>query len=262
MAVVVVTGCSSGIGLETAIAFAADGNTVYATMRDISKAERLTAATSQIGAEVKIVALDVASDTSVKAAADKILGETGAVDVLVNNAGIGRVGTVEELDETEAREMMETNFWGPFRLIRAFLPSMRARHGGVIVNVSSVSARVPAAACMGFYVASKQALGAMSEALRHEVAEHGVRVVVVEPGLHRTEVEANLPSPAWSPIYADMASQCREAVVQAVRAGADPFQVAKVILAATHDPGSPLHILVGLDAETMVRHYGGIPWTV
>ena len=155
MAVVVVTGCSSGIGLETALAFAADGNKVYATMRDTSKAGRLAAAAGGIDGEVKIVALDVASDTSVHMAAGRLLADTdGVVDVLVNNAGIGRVGTVEKPRRDRGpREMMETNFWGPLRVIRAFLPSMRARHPGVVVNVSSLSARVPAAPCLGFYAA-------------------------------------------------------------------------------------------------------------
>ena len=222
MAVVVVTGCSSGIGLETAVAFAAEGNKVYATMRNTSKAERLRAAAGGIGAEVNIVALDVTSDTSVRIAAERILAETdGVVDVLVNNAGIGRVGTVEELDETAAREVMETNFWGPLRLIRAFLPSMRARQSGIVVNVSSASPRFPTSACMGFYTGSKYALASMSEALSNEVVPFGVRVVVIEPGLFRTEVEANLPLPASSSVYGDQASRVRESVVLVVCRGFD-----------------------------------------
>ena len=220
MGVVIVTGCSSGIGLETTIVFARTGATVYATMRDTSKAGPLLAAAGDLGEHVEVVELDVTEDRSVAQAAQQILGATdGVVDVVVNNAGIGRLGAVEDLDAADARAVMETNCWGPLRVVRAFLPSMRARRSGVVVNVSSLAGRLPAMPSLGFYAASKHTLGAVSEALRYEVARYGVRVVVIEPGYHQTHVEANLPVPDTASPYADLARHARELTVEGVRAG-------------------------------------------
>jgi NAD(P)-dependent dehydrogenase (short-subunit alcohol dehydrogenase family) len=173
----------------------------------------------------------------------------------VNNAGIGAFGGVADCDPGEARRIMETNFWGPVRVIRAFVPAMRAQRGGVIVNVSSLSGRTPGWPSLGFYGASKHALDVISEALRYETARDGIRVVVIEPGSHLTNVEANLPPVETSSPYADLAVRVRQTVVDGVRAGADPADVATAIVAAVHDPKSPLHIPVGLDAIGAIAHY-------
>ncbi len=256
MGVVVITGCSSGIGLETAVAFGRAGEAVYATMRDTSKAGPLLEASARDGSRVEVVALDVTDDASVDAAAEQILEATGGrVDVVVNNAGIGAVGAVADSEPGQARWIMETNFWGPVRVVRAFVPAMRAGGGGVVVNVSSVAGRTPPAPCLGFYAASKHALGAISEALRYEVARDGIRVVVVEPGFHRSEVEANLPPIDATSPYADLARRTREITVDGVRAGGEPADVAQVIVTATQDPASPVHVPVGAGAVRSIAFY-------
>ena len=256
MGVVVVTGCSTGLGLETALAFGREGATVYATMRDTSKAGPVVDASVRDGSHIEVVELDVTDDTSVEVAAAHILGESdGRVDVLVNNAGIGAFGAVEDADATTARHIMETNFWGPFRMIQAFVPAMRARGSGVVVNVSSLSGRVPASPCLGFYAASKHALGSISEALRYEVAGAGIRVLVIELGTHRTNVEANLPDVDATSPYGALASRVSEAVKQGVRVGGDPADAAATIVAATNEPAAPFRLPVGADAIGAIAHY-------
>jgi NAD(P)-dependent dehydrogenase (short-subunit alcohol dehydrogenase family) len=255
MDVVVVTGCSSGIGLETCLAFARTGARVYATMRDTSRAGRLRTAAEAIGVGVEVVELDVTQDRSVALAAQHVLDDAGVVDVVVNNAGIGRVGAIEDLAESEARDVFETNFWGALRVIRAFLPTLRARHSGVIVNVSSMAGRLPPLPTLGFYGASKHALGALSEALRYEVARFGVRVVLIEPGMHHSDVEANLPLPHLESPYSELATRARDMTVQGVRRGGNAADVAHAIVAAAHDGNTPPHVLVGADAQAAVAEF-------
>jgi NAD(P)-dependent dehydrogenase (short-subunit alcohol dehydrogenase family) len=225
-------------------------------MRDTSRAEALVARGERDGSRIEVVALDVTDDVSVDAAARHILGATdGCVDVVVNNAGIGAFGAVEDSDPAEERRIMETNFWGPVRVVRAFLPAMRARRAGVIVNVSSLSGRVPPTPCLGFYAASKHALGAISQALRYEVARDDIRVVLIEPGSHRTNVEANLPPVDVTSPYADLAARTCQLTVDGVRAGDDPADVADAIVTAAQDSTAPLHIPVGLGAIGAIGHY-------
>ena len=144
MAVVLITGCSTGIGLETALAFARRGDTTIATMRNVAKADALKKRAADEGVDIEIEALDVVDDYSVSSAVGKILAHHGQIDVLVNNAGVGFGGPVETMPIDAARSLMETNFWGALRMIRAVLPGMRDRRAGVIVNVTSTAAGFPA----------------------------------------------------------------------------------------------------------------------
>ena len=225
-------------------------------MRDTSKASPVVDAASRDGLRLEVVELDVTDNASVQAAAAHILAASGGcVDVLVNNAGIGAFGAVEDSEPVVARHIMETNFWGPIRLMQAFLPSMRTRGSGVVVNVSSLSGRVPASPCLGFYAASKHALGTISEALRYEVAGAGIRVLVIELGTHRTNVGENVPDVDLTSPYGALASRVSDAVKQGVRVGADPAGAAAEIVAAVNDPGAPFHLPVGVDAIGAIAHY-------
>ncbi len=186
--VVLITGCSSGIGRAAARRFAREGYRVYASMRRPQAGADLRAEADAQGWMLSTPALDVNSDTSVEAAVSMLLAETGnRVDVLVNNAGYYCFGPIEETSPDELRAQLETNVVGVLRVTRAVLPIMRARRMGAIVNLSSISGRVvlPIA---GPYHASKWALEALSEALRYEVAPFGVRVTLVEPGPFQTEL--------------------------------------------------------------------------
>lgn len=187
MAVVVVTGCSSGFGLEGALAFARNGDTVHATMRDPARADGLLEAAAREELSVRISQLDVTQSESFADRLDAIVAESGHIDVLVNNAGIILAGSLEDTTEDALRHVMETNFFGPMLLSRAVLPHMRTRRRGLIIMMSSLSgiAGLPGDVA---YTGSKFALEGASEALRHEVDRWGIRVALVEGGLYSTNI--------------------------------------------------------------------------
>lgn len=177
---VLVTGTSSGIGRATARRLAGRNLTVYATARSRDSIADLA------DCSCRLLELDVTDEDNRRRVVETIEAEQGHVDVLVNNAGYGQYGAVEEVDLGAARRQFETNVFGPVGLASLVLPGMRAAGGGTIVNVSSMGGRftLPGG---GWYHASKHALEALSDALRFEVAPFGVDVVLIEPGLIRTE---------------------------------------------------------------------------
>ena len=213
----------------------------------------LRKAAADAGIEVEVLTLDVTDDASARSAVNEVLAQHGRIDVLVNNAGVGLSGAIEDFPEDQARASLETNFWGPVRMIRLVLPTMRAQGSGVIVNISSITGRLPSFPCYGFYAAGKHALGAMSESLAAEVAPFGIRVLCVEPGYYLTNLtdtvdtlDAQLdPS---SP-YADLGHFMLDFTKDALVNGGDPADVAAVVVAAVADDASPLHVHVGADAE-------------
>jgi NAD(P)-dependent dehydrogenase (short-subunit alcohol dehydrogenase family) len=182
MASVLITGTSKGIGFEAALAFARAGHTVHATMRDPSRSPQLAQLAAKEKLPIKISAMDVDSDSSVRDAISAIHKDHGPVDVLVNNAGIERAGSVEELPLAEFRAVMETNYFGAIRCIQAVVPHMRKRKSGCIINVSSVAGRISSAPLTP-YDATKWALEALSEGLAGEMKTFNVRVLIVEPGI-------------------------------------------------------------------------------
>lgn len=170
-----ITGCSSGIGRATALTFREDDWTVYATARDESTLEDL----ADVGCET--AELNVTAPGEIERVVDRVVDEDGRIDALVNNAGYGQFGPVEEVPPTAVRRQFAVNVFGPHRLIRAVLPQMRRQESGTIVNVSSVAGRVSFPGG-GVYAGSKFAIEAISDALRSEVEEFGIDVAVVEPG--------------------------------------------------------------------------------
>jgi NAD(P)-dependent dehydrogenase (short-subunit alcohol dehydrogenase family) len=191
MSNVLITGCSSGIGLLTALRFARGGHRVFATMRNLEKGARLEQARKEEGLALTLLELDVRKDESVRRAVEQAQREAGPLDVLVNNAGYELRAPIEETDDEEALAQLDTNVLGVLRTLRAVTPAMRERRQGTIINVSSVAGfvSVPFA---GFYAASKHALEALSEALHLELRPYGVRVVVVQPGQHQTQFLDNV----------------------------------------------------------------------
>ena len=188
MAIALVTGTSTGIGLATAVTLARGGHSVYASMRNPgSGAAEIEALAAKEKLPISVLPLDVDDYASVKGCVELILKQSGRIDVLVNNAGIGMHGSVEELPLAEFRRAMETNFFGALRCIQAVVPGMRERRHGVIVNVTSVAGRM-ATAPQAPYAASKWALEAVSEVLAQEMKPFGVRVAIVEPGVIATPI--------------------------------------------------------------------------
>jgi NAD(P)-dependent dehydrogenase (short-subunit alcohol dehydrogenase family) len=251
MAVVLITGCRSGIGLQTALAFARRGDRVYATSRDVVRADQLRQSVNRECLPVEIQALDVTDGDAVRRMVGDVVAREGRIDVLVNNAGIGGgASAIEEVDEDVARAVWETNFWAPFRLIRAVLPHMRGQGSGVIVNLSTNGARFPGGPGLAMYGMSKQAISRLSESLQAELRGTGVRVVAMEPGFFSTEIYSGDKRPAIDPAspYAPIISAVDTRIAEGIANGADPAVVASAILAAVDDPASPTRVLVGDDA--------------
>ena len=185
--VILITGCSSGFGLLTAVRLAARGHFVWATMRDLSKKQALEDALAQRQTQAFIRELDVTKPSTIKNIVEEIQKTHFHVDVLVNNAGYGIAGFFEDLSEEEIRAQMETNFFGVQNVCRAIIPLMRERHQGKIINISSVAGQV-AVPCLSAYNTSKWALEAFSESLYYELGLFGISVVLVEPGSYRTNI--------------------------------------------------------------------------
>jgi NAD(P)-dependent dehydrogenase (short-subunit alcohol dehydrogenase family) len=187
MAIALVTGTNSGIGLATAVTLGRGGHTVIATMRNVDKAGELRKIVSAERLPVTVAVLNVDDDASVSDAVDRVLAENGRVDVLVNNAGVSDGGSVEEVPMEVFRRLMETNFFGALRCIKAVLPTMREHRHGCIVNVTSIAGRI-ALAVQAPYTASKWAVEALSECLAQEMKAFNVRMAIIEPGVVATPI--------------------------------------------------------------------------
>ncbi|WP_432196166.1 oxidoreductase [Streptomyces sp. bgisy027] len=225
--VALVTGASSGIGKETALALVAAGFNVVGTGRDTSRVTPLGGVT--------FLDLDVARDTSVAAAVQEVSERFGRIDVLVNNAGVGSMGAAEETSVAQARSVFDTNVFGVMRMVNEVLPHMRAQRRGRIINISSVLGFLPQP-YMAAYAASKHAIEGYTESLDHEVRDHGVRALIVEPAYTRTGFEANSAKPDI-PLhaYAKQRQAVDRVMAEAVRGGDAPAVVAKAIVAAATD---------------------------
>ena len=253
MPVTLVTGTSTGIGLATALHFARHGHQVVATMRNLAKAGPLETAARDEKLPVVVRELDVTRPESIDRAVTETVAQQGPIDVLVNNAGIGGATPLELTPEDEHRAMFEANYWGPIRMIRAVLPSMRERGAGCIVNVTSIAGRIATPNQIA-YSASKFALAAASEALAHEVAAFGVRVAIIEPGVIQTAIFENS---AGATRY-DKSSPYRQIMRRNGKLFAAGFRnpgraetVAEVIFEAVTTERPRLRYLVGTDAEGM-----------
>jgi NAD(P)-dependent dehydrogenase (short-subunit alcohol dehydrogenase family) len=238
-----VTGSSTGIGLETALHFARNGYRVYAAAR---KPEVV-----QQHPNIVPVKLDVDQDASVRQCVDQVLRDAGAIDVLVNNAGIGVAGAIELVPIERARAMFETNFWGAVRMMQAVLPSMRARRSGAIVNVTSLMGHVTLGG-HGFYAATKFALAAVSETLAIEAKPLGIKVAIIEPGVILTPIWSKAESLMPEKHDYQQAMERLGRLFGAQLEGGTPADVvAKAIYDAVQEGGSKLRYPVGPDAEVV-----------
>lgn len=235
--VAVVTGASSGIGKAAALALAASGFDVVGTSRDASRVAPLDGVT--------FLDLDVVDDASVAATVGQVMERFGRFDVLVNNAGMGAVGAVEESSLGQARHVFDVNVFGVMRMTKAVLPHLRAQGRGRIINVSSVVGFLPSP-YMAVYAASKHAIEGYTESLDHEVREYGVRALLVEPAYTSTGFEANSSRPDTPlPVYADQRRTIDRILAAAIKNGDDPAVVAKVIVAAATDAKPKLRYTAG-----------------
>ncbi|MCH2429736.1 MAG: SDR family oxidoreductase [Gemmatimonadota bacterium] len=254
MTATLITGCSTGIGLATAIHLAGRGHSVYASVRDLATSEGLRGATEEAGVALTVLSLDVDSPESIRAGVERVVEEAGRVDVLVNNAGVGDLWAVEDTTETDLLQMFRTNVFGPIALIRAVLPGMRAAGSGTIVNVSSVSARI-VSAFSGPYAATKCALEAITQAVAVEGAAHGIRCVAIEPGFTQTPMlEKALSSlPSTEGPYSTVAGFIRALYKDGTETGGNPIDVARTIEAAIESEETVIQHPVGAAAEWVIN---------
>ncbi|MFN7952881.1 MAG: SDR family oxidoreductase [bacterium] len=266
--VALITGTSSGIGLETAVELARAGFRVIATMRNVAKREPLLAAARDAAVDVDVQPLDVTDAASIASCASYVGARYGRLDVLVNNAGYGLAGALEDVSAEQLRAQLETNLIGVVEVTKAFLPMMRRQRSGRIVNVSSAGGRM-SFPLFGAYHASKFGLEGLTEAWHYELAPFGVSTSLVEPGAHRTEFDKG------SLVRATPAASAYRDIVAAVEARQARFghlmpaatQVSRTIRRAATASRPRLRYRVGLDAKAVLSLRSMLPsrvfrWTI
>jgi NAD(P)-dependent dehydrogenase (short-subunit alcohol dehydrogenase family) len=255
MLVTLITGTSSGIGMATALHLASSGHKVYATMQSLDQQQQLADEATVRGVTLELLALDVNNEESVRNAVSEVLTREGRIDICINNAGIGSIGSIEYCDDAAAKAIFETNFFGALRVTRAVLPTMRQQRSGTIVNISSAASRV-ALQCFGMYSATKSALESISESLASEVYSHGIRVIVIEPGFVVTPIlkhcQESFVNDENSP-YHDAERHTYALFVQAQQTGSSPQSVAAAIEGAINDPTRRFRYRVTPDAEVLIH---------
>ena len=253
--VAVVTGTSSGIGFETALALARDGYYTYATMRDTTKSDKIKELVQKENLKIDVLELDVDSENSAKTAIKHILDQKQRIDVLVNNAGWALWGCVENVSVDEFKTQFETNFFSIIRLIHEVAPTMRKQSSGTIVNISSVVGRIGFPASPA-YISSKFALEGLSESLRFELAPFGVNVVIIEPGVIKTSFMKNMKLAKKSeldPVYRDITAKVISGVKMMAEMGTPPKEVANTIMKALKDEKPLPRYIVGNDASMFLE---------
>ena len=253
--IAVVTGTSTGIGFETALALAREGYYTYATMRDTTKSQKIKELGQKENLKINVLKLDVDDENSVKTAIQKILDEKQRIDVLVNNAGWGLWGCVEDVSVDEFKAQFDTNFFSIIRLIQEVGPTMRKQGSGTIVNVSSVVGRIGFPASPA-YISSKFALEGLSESLRFELAPFGIDVVIIEPGVIKTNFMKNMKmAEKYNPesVYTDITDKVVSGVKMMCEMGTDPKEVADAIIKATKDENPLPRYIVGNDASMFLE---------
>ena len=248
--VALVTGSSSGIGLETSLSLARNGFHTFATMRDLNKDAEIKEVVRKENLNVEILQLDVDNEESVNEVINTIMERKDRIDVLINNAGYGMWGTVEDVSINEFKEQFETNFFSIIRLIHRVAPIMRKQGSGDIVNISSVAGRI------GFpvspaYISSKFALEGLSESLRFELMPFGVNVIIIEPGVIKTNFFNSMKLAKKSnqdSEYKEITEKVISGVKMMAEMGTHPKEVADAVVKALKEENPHPRYVVGNDA--------------
>ena len=252
--VALVTGSSSGIGLETALALARDGFHTFASMRDTKKSGEIEYAAKKENLAMDIIELDVNSEDSIVSAIKKITSDNGRIDVLVNNAGYGQFGCTEDVSVNDFRKQFETNFFSIVRVIQEVAPIMRKQNSGIIVNISSVVGRMGLPGSSA-YISTKFALEGLSECLRYELGQFGIKTTLIEPGVIKTNFfnSMKVPESKIDPKYKTLTDNILAGLKMMVEMGTAPSQVAKVIVKAVNDDEILPRYVVGTDAAMFME---------
>ena len=247
--VALVTGSSSGIGFETCIALAKDGYHTFASMRDIKKSQKLKQTADKENLPITILELDVDDEGAIVSTIKKIIDEVNHIDVLVNNAGYGQFGCLEDVSVEEFRKQFETNFFSIVRIIQEVSPHMRKQGSGIIVNISSLAGRMGLPGSPA-YISSKFALEGLSECLRYELGMFGIKTTLIEPGVVKTRFfdSMKLPETNKDPKYQQITENMVSGVKMMVEMGTPPSKVAEAVMKAIHDKEMLPRYVVGTDA--------------
>ena len=252
--VALVTGSSSGIGYETALLLARNGFDTFATMRNMNKSKEITEVSNRENLPLRVVQLDVNDDKSVTDAINNILKEKESIEVVVNNAGYGLMGSVEDSSLDEIKSQFETNFFGAIRVMQRVIPIMRKQRSGTIVNVSSIAGRI------GFpmgsaYVSSKFALEGLSESISYELKQFGIKIILIEPGVIKTNFALVTPKKAvnTNSSYSQLMNKLEENLFSTIANGTSPKEVASVILRSITEASPEHRYLVGNDAVELIN---------
>lgn len=252
--VAIVTGTTSGIGYETCMSLARDGFYTFATVRDSKKAEKILQVAKKENLKIEIIELDVDDEKSISAAIQKILSKKQQIDVLVNNAGWGLFGSVEDVPVKDFRAQFETNFFGIISIIQKVAPVMRKQKSGVIVNISSVAGKIgfPGSSA---YISSKFALEGLSESLRYELGQFGVKVVIIEPGVIKSNFFSSMKiaEPKPDSPYKEITEKVIMGVKMMAELGTPPSEVASTILKAIKEKDPRPRYIVGNDAQMFLE---------
>jgi len=253
--VAVVTGSSSGIGHEISLILARNGFTTYATMRNMEKGSDLKSIAKDEKLPLYFMQFDVTDENSVKKAIKSVYDEVGRIDILVNNAGYGLTGAFEDLSLDEIKTQYETNVFGLIRTTQEVLPIMRKQRSGMIVNISSGAGR------FGFptgsaYVSTKFAVEGLSESMSYELEPFGIKTVIIEPGMiktnfHNAVVVAKRSSEPSSP-YAPLMAGMKDNLTKMLDNGSTAQYVAEIVLDAVKNENPKLRYLVGKDVEQLI----------
>ena len=244
-----ITGISRGLGQALAKAALLRGDVVVGTVRD-------SAPDIAVGnGTLRVLKLDIADAASITTAVEAAFAVTGRIDVLVNNAGYGLLGAIEEAEDADVEQLFAVNVFGPFRVIRAALPRLRLQRAGHIISITSIAGRAPMASS-GMYAAAKSAIEGMSQSLSQEVASFGLKVTAVAPGGFRTDFLSghSIRRSRGADVYADSVGKALAHLDEiAGRQRGDPARAAEAILKIVDAPVPPLHLLLGSDALQRVR---------
>ena len=252
--VALVTGSSSGIGLETALALARDGYETYASMRNVKKSAELEYAAKKENLKIKIIELDVDKEESIISAIKKISSDSGRLDVLVNNAGYGQFGCTEDITLDDFRKQFETNFFSIVKIIQEVSPIMRNQKSGIIVNISSVVGKIGLPGSPA-YISTKFALEGFSECLRYELGQFGIKTTLIEPGVIKTNFfnSMKIPESKKDLKYKELTDHILAGLKMMAEMGTPPSQVADVIMKAINSDEILPRYIVGTDAAMFME---------
>ncbi|MDN5845752.1 MAG: SDR family oxidoreductase [Candidatus Nitrosocosmicus sp.] len=256
--VVIITGCSSGIGFETSLFFARNNFKTYATMRNLEKSPRLIDIAESENLSLEVLQLDVNDDNSIRNVIEHILFQEGGIDILVNNAGVGLVSSVQDTTLEETKEIFETNFFGVIRTTLPILEIMKRQKSGIIVNVTSVAGKV-GGPLFSSYCSTKFALEGWTESLKFEIESLGIKAILIEPGFVKTDLLNSALMRKKRDKHSIAIEEMINGLQEKMKKGIEPIKVAEGIMHAVLTDSPDTRYVIGDDAISFIKMRQKLP---